>query len=406
MSSKLRKLGDVVSIGRPKPRDLRESDSSVSMVPMAAVEEESGRLDPSALITHKEAQRKTLTYFLEGDILFAKVTPCMENGKIAVARGLVGGCGYGSTEFHVLVPSREIDRDYLFHFLVRRSLRGEAQMAMTGAVGLRRVPKVFLEECLIPVPPLDEQRRIVAQLGDQLGRLEATRARLGKTKTQLDAFESSVLASFFSNPEVASDGDAGLSPPLRLGDVATWGSGGTPTAGNPAFYGGSIPWAVIGDLNEGVVTETEKTITELGLRASSAKYVSEGAILIAMYGASIGRLGIAGTKLTTNQAIAHAIVDPEKVNRDYLFHFLRNAKRTLISMGKGGAQSNISQTVLKDYPIVLPPLERQGELVGRLEQVRASLHSVRAQIAHTEMLLESARASGLHRALSGPEGVK
>lgn len=138
-----------------------------------------------------------------------------------------------------------------------------------------------------------------------------------------------------------------------LADVATWSSGGTPQSGNPAYYGGSIPWATIGDLNDGVVTETRSSITEAGLTKSSAKIVPPGTLLVAMYGASIGKLGVAARSMATNQAIATAIPG-DLIFSKYLFYFLYGQRERLISAGKGAAQRNISQSVLKSWPIVFP----------------------------------------------------
>jgi len=137
-----------------------------------------------------------------------------------------------------------------------------------------------------------------------------------------------------------------------LSDVASWGSGGTPQAGHPAFYGGDIPWAVIGDLNEATVVETRASITDAGLAASSAKLVPEGAVLLAMYG-SIGKLGIAGRPMATNQAIAFALPN-DRVLGKYLFYYLMSQRHQLDAEGKGATQRNISQTILRPWPIPLP----------------------------------------------------
>ncbi len=106
--------------------------------------------------------------------------------------------------------------------------------------------------------------------------------------------------------------------PTTLGEVGRWGSGGTPTKSNPAYYGGSIPWLVIGDLNDGVVTTAETYITQAGLNNSSAKTVEAGTVLIAMYG-SIGKMGIAGFRCATNQAIAQCVPYETKISTEYLY---------------------------------------------------------------------------------------
>lgn len=137
-----------------------------------------------------------------------------------------------------------------------------------------------------------------------------------------------------------------------LGECFKWSSGGTPRRTEPSYFGGDIPWAVIGDLNDGVIAETQSSITEAGLHNSSAKWVEPGSVLVAMYG-SIGKLAIAGRRLTTNQAIAFTKPDP--VDPKYLYYYLRSQRPSLARLGKGATQLNISQTVLKKFPFVLAP---------------------------------------------------
>jgi type I restriction enzyme, S subunit len=176
-----------------------------------------------------------------------------------------------------------------------------------------------------------------------------------------------------------------------LADVASWGSGGTPTAGNPRFYGGEIPWAVIGDLNDAIVIKTANSITNEGLASSSAKIVSEGAILIAMYG-SIGKLGIAGRPMATNQAIAFACANEHIIEKSYLFWFLSSERNNFVQAGKGATQKNISQTVLKSWPIPVPPLPEQRRIVAALED-----HLSRLDAAVVSALTAARKAGALRR---------
>ena len=171
--------------------------------------------------------------------------------------------------------------------------------------------------------------------------------------------------------------------PCTLGDVATWSSGGTPKSGNPAFYDGDIPWVVIGDLTEGIVTKTAKTITPAGLEGSSAKLIEAGSVMLAMYGASIGRTGISGLEVATNQAIASARTDETVLIADYLLKYLQSQKDAFVRAGQGGAQPNISQTVIKAWPFALPPLAEQERIVEVLE----------AQLSRLDAALESVQTS-------------
>ncbi len=138
--------------------------------------------------------KKGYTVFREGDVLFAKITPCMENGKMAVARGLRNGVGCGSTEFHVLRARPGVDPHYVYHVVSSDRFRAEAAHHMTGAVGQKRVPTAFLEQCEIPVPDLDEQRRIVAELEKQFSRLDEAVANLKRVKANLKRYEDARLA--------------------------------------------------------------------------------------------------------------------------------------------------------------------------------------------------------------------
>lgn len=187
---------------------------------------------------------------------------------------------------------------------------------------------------------------------------------------------------------------------LKLEDIGQWGSGGTPKKGIAEYYGGDIPWLKIGDLNDGLVEEAEERITELGLRASSAKLLTPGVLLIAMYG-SIGKLGITGIHCATNQAIAFCYPDVDLINLKYLFWLLRNSRSELTAAGKGGTQQNISQTVLKAFEIPLPPLNEQRRIVAKIEALKARSQQVKEALEAIPPLLDQFRQSVLAAAFRG-----
>jgi type I restriction enzyme S subunit len=165
---------------------------------------------------------------------------------------------------------------------------------------------------------------------------------------------------------------------VSLGSLGEWGSGGTPLRSEPQYYGGSIPWLVIGDLNDGVVTSASSTITEEGLANSSARLLPKGVLLIAMYG-SIGKMGITGIECATNQAIAFCKPDPERTDLRYLFHTLKGIQPALLARGQGLAQKNISQTILKAWEINLPPLAEQKRIVAKVDELMALCDRLEAQ---------------------------
>jgi type I restriction enzyme S subunit len=218
-------LSELVVINpRPGNHELAD-DSLASFIPMRCVEEESGRFEP--LGDRKVAGvRKGYTPFRDGDVIFAKVTPCMENGKAAVLKGLTNGIGFGSTEFFVLRPTERLDANYLLHFILQSSFRRQAARSMTGAVGLRRVPKSFLEQQPIPLRPLPEQRRIVAEIEKQFTRLEAGVAALRRVQANLGRYRAAVLKAACEGKLVPTEAELSHSQPSTKGSQPTYETGG------------------------------------------------------------------------------------------------------------------------------------------------------------------------------------
>lgn len=159
----------------------------------------------------------------------------------------------------------------------------------------------------------------------------------------------------------------------KLGDFCRTGSGGTPSRSqmNRYYEGGDIPWVKSGELREGLITSTEEHVTQAALRETSIKLVPAGAILLAMYGATVGRLAILGVDATTNQAVCHIVPDPVEADTRYLYHALSAQVPAIIAMGVGGAQPNISQSLIKDLKVSLPPIPEQRRIAAILDQADA-----------------------------------
>jgi type I restriction enzyme, S subunit len=188
---------------------------------------------------------------------------------------------------------------------------------------------------------------------------------------------------------------------VLLGELGEWGSGGTPKRTNPRYYeGGTIPWLIIGDLNDDTVNSARTHITEDGLLSSSTKLLPINTLLIAMYG-SIGKLGITGVECATNQAIAFCKPNTDMVSLKYLFYCLMESKNALIAQGQGGAQQNISQGILKAHPVPLAPLNEQKRIADKLDALLARVDACRERLDRVPLILKRFRQAVLAAATSG-----
>ena len=187
---------------------------------------------------------------------------------------------------------------------------------------------------------------------------------------------------------------------VRLESVASWGSGGTPSRKHEEYYNGDILWIKTGELNNGWIYDTEEKITDEGLKKSSAKLFPPYSVLIAMYGATIGKVAILGVPATTNQACACAVCNQSLLYM-YLFYYCISQKNVFIEKGKGGAQPNISQIILKQHPIPLPPLSEQQRIVERIEELFTKLDEAKERLQEVAESFAVRKAAILHKAFTG-----
>ena len=187
---------------------------------------------------------------------------------------------------------------------------------------------------------------------------------------------------------------------VELGEICFTTSGGTPSRNNIEFYQGSIPWVKSGELDKGIIYDTEEHISEDAVKKSSAKIFLEGSLLIALYGATIGKLAFLGVDAATNQAIC-GIYKNEFIDSKYLYNFLLNRKQKLISQGTGGAQPNISQTILKKLEIPFAPLPIQRAIVSKIEALFSDLDNGIDNFKKAQEQLKIYRQAVLKKAFEG-----
>ena len=421
------RLTEAVEISPKADRSVLTDTTQVSFVPMAAVGAGNGQIDTSTIRPYAEV-KKGYTHFRDGDVLFAKITPCMENGKMAVAHGLHNGAGLGSTEFHVLRPRAGVDSRYVYHFVSSAKFRNEAAHHMTGAVGQKRVPVSFLEQSEIPLPSLHEQRRIVAEIEKQFSRLDQAVASLQRVKAQLKRYKACALKAAVEGrlveieaerarregrgfetgerlleriletrrsqwegkgkyKEPAAPETADL-PELPEGwcwsstdQLAEVGTGATPNRSNATFFdGGDIPWVTSAVVNAPFVDKASELVTRAALLQTNLTEYPPGTLLVAMYGEGKTRGKCSELRITaaTNQALAAVQADPSV--RSYLKIFLEHNYEETRKVASGGVQPNLNLSLVRAIRVPLPPLREQHRIVAEVDRRLSIVREVEAEV--------------------------
>lgn len=187
----------------------------------------------------------------------------------------------------------------------------------------------------------------------------------------------------------------------RLDNVAHWGSGGTPSRKDANYYGGGIPWLKTGELGPQIITSTEETISALGLANSSAKIFPAGSVVIAMYGATIGKTSMLGIDSSTNQACAVGVSNKSLILNKYLYYYLSSQRELFVLAGKGGAQPNISQSVIREWEIPLAPVNEQKRIADKLDSLLERVDACRERLDRVPGILKRFRQAVLAAATSG-----
>ena len=257
----------------------------------------------------------------------------------------------------------------------------------------------------ILIPPLKEQRRIIDQIEywfSSIERIERDQIELQTTLKQAkskildlaihgklvpqgptDEPACELLKRINPKAEITCDNPQYGKLPngwceTTLGSIGKWQSGATPSRLCKDYYGGNIPWLKTGDLNDGIIQSIPEYITEKALEETSVKLNPKGSILLAMYGATIGKIGILSIPATTNQACC-ACVDYH-MDKMFLFYFLLANRENFVAMGGGGAQPNISKEKITHTNIGLPPINEQHRIVAKIEELFAQLDNIASSL--------------------------
>lgn len=398
------RIGDIVQLN---PKLEHPNDKTVGFVPMAML----GTNYRSTISFEQKSWadvKRGYTQFMDGDILLAKITPCFENGKAGLVSGLPNSVGAGSTEYFVNRPILEtLDPRYLLAFFKTDAFVKNGETQMTGSVGHKRVPKEYLIESRISLAPLNEQKRIADKLDALLARVDACRDRLDRIPVILKRFRQSVLSTAISGKlteDWRSETNAAEWQQSDVQSVAHVGTGSTPLRSNPSFFSLSgTPWVTSSATSLTLVTSAEEFVTQAAITAHRLKTYPIGTLLVAMYGEgkTRGQVTELGISATINQACAAVVVNEEIALKNYVKLALQANYFEMREMAEGGNQPNLNLTKIKEFPLPLPSIKEQAEIVHRVESLFTYADRLEARYNTARTQVEILTPSLLAKAFRG-----
>jgi len=349
---------------RPK-NFTRSPDTPTTFVPMAAVSEKTGTIaKPEAVLYSKVS--KGYTYFEENDVLFAKITPCMQNGKHVIAKHLIDGTGFGTTEFHVLRPNSEVLPEWIHFFIRQPYFLQEAMAHFTGAVGQQRVPDSFLSDYLIPLPPIEEQKRIAAKLQGLLQEVGRARTACEKQLEAAKALPAAYLREVFQSEE------AKKWERKRLGEVARYING---RAFKPEEWRQTgIPIIRIQNLND-----PDASFNYYDAEIEERYKVRNGDLLIS-WSASLGAYLWTGGDAVLNQHIFRVEEHRGLILKNFVYYAVDYVMTEIKERIHGATMQHITKPDFEAIFISIPSLSIQQHIAAELEERMAQVEKLRTSI--------------------------
>jgi type I restriction enzyme S subunit len=370
-------LDDVAMFNPGVEKSQFKPDDEMPFVPMPAVEAETGRMDVSERRPFAKV-KNGFTAFQTGDVVFAKITPCMENGKMAIVPSLPRNVGFGTTEFHVLRPTEAIDRRFLYYFVSSSALRHEAQHHMTGAVGQKRVPKRYLESKRLWLPPLAEQQRIVEKIETLFAELDKGEEALRAVQKLLARYRQSVLKAAVTGT-LAGKGPSDWTP-VVLGDLLEDIRYGTAKKCLPDVDGTAV--LRIPNVVRGVIDLTDLKFTQLTEKERKTLSLREGDILIVRSNGSANLVGKGAIVTPDAVGMAYAgYLIRLRLNRQRILpaflHVVLNSPEVRARIERQAKSTsgvhNLNSAETKAIAFDLPDLDTQRTIVEAVEEAMARI---------------------------------
>ncbi len=344
-----------------------------------------------------------------GDLL---VTKDGTIGKIAKVKNLDKPACLNSGIFVVKQTKGVFEQNYLYWVLVSNQLTEFVGFNSTGSTIQHLYQNVF-ENMPLTVPSLPEQQAIADYLDYKVGQIDTSVADINSQIEDLKAYRQAVISEAVTkglNPDAPMKDSGiewiGMIPEGWECTKLAWlysnmGSGTTPDSSNYSYYSeNGTNWLQTGDLNDGVITSTSKHVTDLALQEKGLKIYPVGSVVIAMYGATIGKVGLLSIETTTNQACC-VLPPTEIMNNKYVFYLMQSSKQILISKSVGGGQPNISQAIIKEHRVPTPPLAEQQAIAEHLDEKTSKIDTAIKSLENQRDDLNALRQTVISEAVTG-----
>lgn len=392
-----------------------KGDTTVSFLPMENI-----GVDRSMNVSIKKEIQSVYggyTYFGENDLLVAKITPCFENGKGGVARGLENQVGFGTTELHVLRARGNANVDFFNYVTCSHPFMIKGESQMTGSAGQKRVPDSFISNYEMLLPPLHTQRQIATYLDKKTEAIDTLIAKKQRMIELLEEKRSALINHVVTkglNPDAPMK-DSGVPwigevpahwESVKLGHVSLINRGGSPRpAGDLRYFGGSyVPWITVGEITKDdfmYLTSTKTCLTQAGSKRS--RTIAKDTLLLTNSGATLGVPKI--TKLSG--CINDGVVAIEPYKRDFTlkkwlyFCLYSQTKELRTRLKQGSGQPNLNTDLVRGLSVAIPPSFEQESLLSRLTSRLDALHPLKEQTENSITKLHEYRQALITAAVTG-----
>lgn len=265
---------------------------------------------------------------------------------------------------HIARFRHELNPEYVAYYFMSPQFQ-LAKEKFTHGFKVVEIKPSDIAKIKISYPDKKEQEQVVAIINSKFSKIDQLRHNSEIALEEAKALYMSTLNNTMMELDTFRN--------KKIGEIFKTYSGGTPLKSHPEFYlNGNIPWLQSGEINKKYIFSTEKYITDVGLRNSSAKYYPVNTVLVAMYGATAGQVGILKTEATSNQAICGILPDNQFMP-EFVYYWFLNIQKKLVALARGGAQPNISQVKIKSMPIPVVPLSVQHDIVDKLNSIETNI---------------------------------